>query len=411
MRANSRAKVRRWEGRRFSRKRPVQLLPLALLERGQLLEGGAGLLELPAHAREAQLPAQAVPLRLEPSPVLLRGEKLLPPAVDRRLLPPGTPQGEQTHEAQDTGRVTVPQSAQPEGQEHGENREPRPAHRLERSRAPRPDRIPRRGRGQLRGAGGPDGLDRPPRGVEIEGVGIGAGGQIEEGRPALVLDPAPRARPVGPRVDVARVVAAGREPRLELVERAHPLRRRRPRPAERRFAAEGPLQELGNERRDVTQAQREGRGLPALPRRLHAEGEDPLPDRRLHGNGALGVPAREGVPAHEQELEDEDGEAEAVVILGAHDAVEPLALEPGGVKRGTPTRHGYVRPRCVIWKESQSMRRTPALRETTTLPWFTSPITCPCAWTVSNAAATLRAVFTRNAQDASGKAVLRSVGP
>ncbi len=83
----------------------------------------------------------------------------------------------------------------------------------------------------------------------------------------------------------------------------------------------------------------------------------------------------------------------------------------GGVKSGTPTRHGYERPRCEIWNESQSMSRTVALRETTTLPWFTSPITWPCWWTASNAAARLRAVRTRKPQVASGNAVLRSAGP
>ncbi len=81
------------------------------------------------------------------------------------------------------------------------------------------------------------------------------------------------------------------------------------------------------------------------------------------------------------------------------------------MKRGTPTRQGKVCPRWVTWNESQSMSRTVALRETTTLPWLTSPMTWPWRWTASNAAARLRATRTRKAHEASGKAALRAVGP
>jgi len=62
--------------------------------------------------------------------------------------------------------------------------------------------------------------------------------------------------------------------------------------------------------------------------------------RGLHRDDAPGVPARERVPAHEQQLEDEDGEPEAVVVVGPLDAVEPLALELGRSEEGHPDPAG-----------------------------------------------------------------------
>src|SRR4030095_5682115 len=99
---------------------------------------------------------------------------------------------------------------------------------------------------------------------------------------------------------------------------------------------EGPVEELRDGRREVSEAQREGRRLPALTRRLLSEGEQALPDRRFHPDRTLRVPTREGVSTHEQQLKDEHGEAKAVVFRRSQDTLEALALELRRGEQGSP---------------------------------------------------------------------------
>ena len=55
-----------------------------------------------------------------------------------------------------------------------------------------------------------------------------------------------------------------------------------------------------------------------------------------------------------------------------------LVLELGRREERAPRPgRGRSSPRVVTWNESQSMSRTVAFRETTTLPWLTSPMTWP----------------------------------
>ena len=161
---------------------------------------------------------------------------------------------------------------------------------------------------------------------------------------------------------------------------------------------------------EVAEPERVGRRHDSGSHRFAAEREETLAQRRFDRNRAIRVSPRERMPPHEEQVEDQHGEPEAVVLRRPRQLVELAALELRRRESGTPPGRGS-RARCVIWNESQSMSGTVAWRETTTLPWFTSPITWPWRWTASKAAARLRDARIRKLQPASGNASLRSAGP
>ena len=78
------------------------------------------------------------------------------------------------------------------------------------------------------------------------------------------------------------------------------------------------LEQLGDPGRHLRQPQRVRRRRHLRRPRVRAVGEAPFLDGTLdrHVAGA-DVAARERVPAHEEQLEDEDGEAEAVVVVAS----------------------------------------------------------------------------------------------
>ena len=129
---------------------------------------------------------------------------------------------------------------------------------------------------------------------------------------------------------MARVVAASDEARLEHLDVVthSPAVGRGARPD--RLVPEGSLEEVADRRRDVPQPQRVGRRRDARPQALAPEGEEPLAQRRLHRDRPLRVPPGERVSAHEQQVEDQHREPEAVVVGRAHHVGELGPAAPAG---------------------------------------------------------------------------------
>ena len=155
--------------------------------------------------------------------------------------------------------------------------------------------------------------------------------------------PSPRPGTRGSRPARARGSAVRRRCRWQAVLRAcraPPPTRSRSGGAPAAASPEKARSNRGHVGRQVRKAQRERRGQPTLAGRLPAEGEQALADRRFHRDLPRRVPPRVRVTAHEEQVEEEDGEAEAVVVRRADDAVEAPALELRRREEGHPPRRG-----------------------------------------------------------------------